>query len=290
MLLKVLESIKLLARQGLAIRGHSDEESNLVQVLRCSMADVEGLEAWINAGKYLSHEVTNEIVELMAHALLRNLLVDIRSAKFFALICDETQDISGLEQFTISFRWIDPNYEVQEDLIGLVLVDTTDAESLTGVIKDVLIRCNIDIHNCRGQTYDGAANMSGSFSGVATRLRKEEPRAHVVHCAAHCLNLCLQECAQQCSAIRDALSLCKEVYNLICKSPKRLAKFKLLQQQLHPDAAIGLRPICPTRWTVRTAALNSILKNYDALCKILRKYRTAGNICENKILRIAREV
>ena len=60
------------------------------------MADVEGLEAWINSGKYLSHEVTNEIIELMAHSL-RNLLVDIRAAKFFALICDETQDISGLE-------------------------------------------------------------------------------------------------------------------------------------------------------------------------------------------------
>ncbi|XP_003389518.1 PREDICTED: zinc finger MYM-type protein 1-like [Amphimedon queenslandica] len=276
MLMKVLQSIKLLARQGLAIRGHSDEESNLVQVLRCRMADVEGLEAWINAGKYLSHEVTNEIVELMAHALLRNLLVDIRNAKFFALICDETQDISGLEQFTISFRWIDPSYEVQEDLIGLVQVDTTDAASLTGAIKDVLIRCNIDIHNCRGQTYDGATNMSGPFSGVATRLRQEEPRAHFKHCAAHCLNLCLQECAQRCSAIRDALSLCKEVYNLICTSPKRLAKFKLLQQQLHPDAAIGLRPICPTRWTVRTAALNSILKNYDVIMQDLEEISEAG--------------
>lgn len=279
MFMKVLESIKLLARQGLAIHGHSDEESNLFQVLRCRMADVEGLEAWINSGKYLSHEVTNEIIELITHSLLRNLLVDIRAAKFFALICDETQetqDISGLEQFTISFRWVDSSYEVQEDLIGLVQVDTTDAASLSGVIKDILNHCNLDIHNCRGQTYDGDANMSGPFSGVAARLRRDEPRAHYIHCAAHCLNLCLQECAQRCSAIRDALSLCKEVYNLICTSPKRLARFKVLQQQLHPDEALGLKPICPTHWTVRTAALNSVLKNYDVIMQDLEEISEAG--------------
>lgn len=86
------------------------------------------------------------------------------------MICDETQDISGLEQFTISFRWVDSSYEVQEDLIGLVQVDTTDAASLSGVIKDILNHCIIDIHNCRCQTYNRAANMSGPFSGVAARL------------------------------------------------------------------------------------------------------------------------
>ena len=191
------------------------------------------------------------------------------------MICDETQDISGLEQFTISFRWVDSSYEVQ-DLIGLVQVDTTDAASLSGVIKDILNHCNIDIHNCRGQTYDRAANMSGPFSGVAARLRQDEPRAHYIHCAAHCLNLCLQECAQRCSAIRDVLSLCEEVYNLICTSPKRLARFKVLQQQLHPDEALGLKPICPTRWTVRTAVLNSALKNYDVIMQHLEEISEAG--------------
>lgn len=62
MFMKVFESINFIARQGLAIHGHSDEESNLFQVLRCRMADVEDLEAWINSGKYLSHEVTNEVI------------------------------------------------------------------------------------------------------------------------------------------------------------------------------------------------------------------------------------
>ena len=115
-----------------------------------------------------------------------------------------------------------------------------------------------------GQAYDGASNMSGPFSGVAARLRQEEAKAHFIHCAAHCLNLCLQECAQRCSDIRYALSLAKGIYNLICSSPKRVARFKVRKEQLHSGSgAPGLKPLCPTRWTVCTAALNSILKNYD---------------------------
>ena len=97
MLIKVMESVKFLVRQGLPIRGHTDDESNLLQLLKCRTTDVEGLEAWISSGKYLSHEVTNEIVELMAHHLLRNLLGAIRIAKYFSIIADETQDVSGLE-------------------------------------------------------------------------------------------------------------------------------------------------------------------------------------------------
>ena len=118
MLMKILESIKFLVRQGLSLWGHSDKESNLIQLLKTRATDVEGLEAWIGSGKYLSHEVINEIIEMMAH--LRNLLVNIRNANLFALIANETQDINGLEQFAISLRWVDDSYMVHEDLIGLV--------------------------------------------------------------------------------------------------------------------------------------------------------------------------
>ena len=83
-----MESVKFLVRQGLPIRGHTDDESNLLQLLKCRTTDVEGL-AWISSGKYLSDKVTNEIVELMAHHLLHNLLGAIRIAKYFSIIVDE---------------------------------------------------------------------------------------------------------------------------------------------------------------------------------------------------------
>ena len=46
-------------------------------------------------------------------------------------------------------------YEVNEDLIGLVDVEKTDAVTLKSVIMDVLTRCSIPINSCHGQACDG---------------------------------------------------------------------------------------------------------------------------------------
>ena len=114
-------------------------------------------------------------------------------------------------------------------MIGLVQVDQTDAATLASTLKDVLIRCGLQLSCCRGQTY-GVSNMSGHLSGVASRLKAEEPRAYYVHCVAHCLNLCLQDCAHSCSYIRDALALVSELASLFRASPKRLAQFRHLKE------------------------------------------------------------
>ena len=164
----------------------------------------------------------NEVNEMMAHEVLRGILAEVKDAKWFALIADETWDISGVEQFAVSLRWVDSCYNVYEDIIGMVEVDQTDAAALSRTLKDVLIRCGLPLSNCRGQTYDGASNRSGHLSGVASRLKQEEPRAFYVHCVAHCLNLCLQDCAHQCPCIRDALALASDMATLIRSSPKRL--------------------------------------------------------------------
>lgn len=277
MLMKVLTSLRFLVCQGLAIRGHKEEDSNLIHLLKCRSEDVQGLEGWIKEGRYLSHDIINELMEMMSHQLLRTLLCDIKDANWFALIADETRDISGLEQFSVSLRWVDKCYDISEDFIGMVQVDQTDAATLASALKDVLIRCGLQLSSCRGQAFDGASNMSGQFSGVASRLKAEETRAHYVHCAAHCLNLCLQDCAHSCPCIRDALALSSELANLIRASPKRLAQFRHLKEQLNPGSP-GIKPLCSTRWTVRTTAIDGILKNYSVVCEALDQigHKTQG--------------
>ena len=82
MLMKLLSSLKLLLRQGSAIREHKEKEGNLYQVLRCRGEDVPGLEAWLKKGDYRSHDIVNEMVELMYMQLLRKLLAEVRAAEF----------------------------------------------------------------------------------------------------------------------------------------------------------------------------------------------------------------
>ena len=116
---------------------------------------------------------------------------------------------------------------------------------------------------CHGQAYDGAANMQGSRTGVATRILQEQPAAIPVHCLAHSLNLCLQGAARKLPTLRNALELCREIYKLIELSPKR--SFLFASNLGMVGSEVGLKPLCPTRWTVQAIAIDAILQNYCVL-------------------------
>ena len=62
--------IELLAQQGLAIHGHEKNEGNLLQFLRLCSADEPYMLQWLKDGKYLSPDILNEIIKLMADNVL----------------------------------------------------------------------------------------------------------------------------------------------------------------------------------------------------------------------------
>ena len=163
---------------------------------------------------------------------------------------------------------MDTNYIINEDIIALCEVEQTDAATITSTIKDALICCCLQISHCRGQAYDGAANMAGHLTGVATCLQQEQKSALFVHCVAHSLNLCLQDCGKRCACVREAIGLASELSSIICASPKRLALFQHIRDQLSPGSP-GLKPLCTTRWTNRKGSIDAILKNYNVVCEEL---------------------
>ena len=148
----------------------------------------------------------------MSKEALRGVVADIKEVALYSIIVDETRDRSGKVQLVFCLRWVSSCYEVFEDFIGLVHVEATDATTLKRVIQDCPTRCALPLLSCRGQEYDGAANMAGHLNGVAG-LFKKEPKALFVHCMAHSINLCLQECGKQAKVIRDSLSLVQELCN-----------------------------------------------------------------------------
>ena len=96
--------------------------------------------------------------------------------------------------------------------------------------------------NCRGQAYDGAANMMGHISGVAKRLQERAPAAIAVHHFAHSFNQVLQDVAKQCRPVKDALDrFVHDLVKLFRNSPKRsllLGKCAAdLSQSLNDDIA-----------------------------------------------------
>ena len=275
MLQKHLSSVRYLARQGLALRGHEESEGNMLQLLQMWSEHDSGIKEWLRDGKYLSHDIVNEQIKLMSDHVLREILSEVKNGMFFAVQADEATDIACNEQMCVSIRWVNKEYEIFEEPIGLVQLTKTDSTTIFKALKDVLIRCVLPTSMCRGQAYDGAANMSGRLHGVATRLKEEEPAALYVHCLAHSLNLCLQDASRSCNSVRDGLQLVMEIIKLIKFSPKRTTLFNTIKSQLSPETQ-NLKPLCPTRWTVRTGAISAILDNYEPLLSTLDEVHATG--------------
>ena len=49
----------------------------------------------------------------------------------------------------------------------------------------------------------------------------------------------------------------------------RTSVFQQCKRELSIEG-VGLRPLCPTHWTLRTGAIDAVLKNYSALLKALQ--------------------
>ena len=202
--------------------------------------------------------------KIMGLRVLRDIADSLQKAKYFSFMADEVTDTSNSEQVAICIRSVDSNFQPHEEFIGLHKANTITAVELVVILKDVLLRMNLNITHCRGQCYDGAANMCGARNGIATRFSREEPRAIFIHCYGHALNLAVGDCVKKNTILRDTLDVTFEISKLVKFSPRRDTEFEKIKSQLAPDIP-GFRTLCPTRWTVRAASLESILNNYNVL-------------------------
>ena len=268
-LLKIISSLQYIARQGLPSRGHNDAEGNFLQLLNLRSKDCSYLKEWIlQRQNWTSHDIQNELFEIMAHTVLRKITENVRANKYYSIIVDEATDVSFKEQVSICIRHVSTDMDIHKDFLGLFETGSTTAEVLTTIIKDVLCRSGLDLLDCRGQTYDGSSNMSGRISGVQARINGEYPKAVFVHCVCHSLNLAVQDSCKGISCIRSALDVIQELSNLIKYSGKRKSLLEKIRQDLTSDGP-SLRPLCPTRWTVKAKSFESVLLNYEALLETL---------------------
>ncbi|KYN08183.1 Zinc finger MYM-type protein 1 [Cyphomyrmex costatus] len=156
---------------------------------------------------------------------------------------DETSDISRLEQISFSIRIVLEDLTVEEIFMGFFETNSTTADALFKIVKDIFTRYDLDIYKLRGQCYDGAANFSGRVTGLQARVQELEPRALYVHCNAHTLNLVVQDGMERIPTAKNCIGIVKELITFIRDSPKRLAQFKELQAENCPV----LTQFCPTR-------------------------------------------
>lgn len=174
-LLKQITSLRFLLRQGLAIKGHTEDEGNLSQILKLWMKDSDTVQAWLDEEKYMAHDIISELIKIMGQEVLGRILDSVKSSNpsRYAIIADEATDVNNNEQFNISIRWVGYDYTISEEPTGLVHFPDIFSNTLVTAITDVIRRCNLPLDMCRSQGYHGAENMQGVRNGATTQIQAE---------------------------------------------------------------------------------------------------------------------
>ncbi|XP_076308512.1 zinc finger MYM-type protein 1-like [Tachypleus tridentatus] len=173
----------------------SDDKGNYKEFLNTLRDYDTCLDSHLNTATVFqgtSPTVQNDLIQALSNVLKKHIKKEIDSARFVAIILDETSDVISKSQLSTVLRFV-CNGKVFERFIGFsdVSVDRT-ADGLFSHVVDIAKEFEIE-NKLVGQTYDGASVMSGHMNGLQKKVLYKYPLAIFAHCYAHGLNLVLQQ-------------------------------------------------------------------------------------------------
>ncbi|XP_023757686.2 uncharacterized protein LOC111906191 [Lactuca sativa] len=220
---------KLLLKTGLTFRGHDESVNSenrglyieVLKVIRETSEDIfnNTLENAPKNNQLISPKIQKEPVQCFAQEVLLSIREEI-GQDVFALLVDESSDVSKNEQMAIVLRYVDSLGFVKERFIGLVHVKDTSSLTLKNVINEI-----------REQGYDGASNMRGEFNGLKALILQENDMEFYVHCFAHQLQLVVVAVTKKHDGVSDFFEQIALVVNVVCASCRRKTYYESKQEK-----------------------------------------------------------
>ncbi|CAH1118218.1 unnamed protein product [Phaedon cochleariae] len=263
-LLRIVVAVKSLATRGLPFRGKTDKfgstnNGNFMMVLEAiSEFDpflAKHIQKFGNPGKgntsYLSFATYEKIIKIMAAKVTTTIMEQLRKAKYFSFSVDSTPDIIHVDQLSLILRFVQDNAEPVERFVCFLPNTGHKAEDMLLAVMETFKSLDIDINNCRGQSYDNASNMSGQYNGLQAKIKEKCQYATYVPCAAHSLNLIGSSAAES--------------------STERT---KLLKSFLTKPENVTVKSSSQTRWSARDDACTSLNNDWSQIIAALEAIRS----------------
>ena len=277
---RVVSVIKFLTERGLALKGSnstigSAQNGNFLGVIELiSQFDpflAEHLDKHGNKGRghpaYLSPGVCDEFIQCMSAKVVSAIVEEVKQSKYYSISVDSTPDISHTDQLTVILRYIAENGTTLERFVQFIDIQSHTSEYLATAVQKILSDLDIDINDCRGETFDNASNMSGKYSGLQQRLREVNPLIDFTPCSAHSLNL-VGSCAAECCVWATSFfGFLQQLYNFFSASTHR---WNVLRRIL-PDGVPVPKCLSGTRWCARADATNALFRGYKHIQAALQE-------------------
>nr|XP_016477854.1 PREDICTED: zinc finger MYM-type protein 1-like [Nicotiana tabacum] len=209
--------------------------------------------------------------------------MDDLNGDFFALLVDESCDVSRKEQLPIVLRYVNRYGSMVEHFIGIVHVRNTSVLCLKEAIVDYLAQHSLSLSYVRGQCYDGSSNMQGDLRGLKTLIQQESKSAYSIHYFAHQLQLTLVAVSKKCLEVRELVLLVSNVLNIVGGSFKHMDDLRESQAEKVQEALnlgeletgkglnqeLGLARAADTRWGSHYKSFKNFISMFGSIIDVL---------------------
>ncbi|XP_050302372.1 zinc finger MYM-type protein 1-like [Anthonomus grandis grandis] len=263
LLSNLIDTTILLAKQELSFRGHreaegSENRGNFIEVFNSKIKYNEELRNHIKKlGKsFCSKTIQNDLIFCISEVIKEKINQQLKDTEFFAVIVDDTTDITEKSQCAVSLRYVEKkSLNIYERFLGFYDVsDDRTSEALYTLVASVLSPFNYR-EKLVAQCYDGASVMAGHINGLQMKIKNDAPEPTFIHCSAHKLNLVLQDGCKSIKECRIFFATLSGIPNFFHQSAKRTVV---------ADNLIGKRipSFCETRWASRSKIVLLLTNEY----------------------------
>ncbi|XP_069823176.1 zinc finger MYM-type protein 1-like [Dendropsophus ebraccatus] len=286
---RLIDVTLFLAKQGLAFRGHREHsglgdpnvnEGNFLELLKLLGQYDCVLEHHLkNPGshvRYLSSESQNELISALACEALSTIINEVKSANFFSVIVDSTIDVTRIDQFSLSLRYVTEAGNITERFVKFEKLADGCAESFYDILINILAKeLGLNLSLMRGQAYDGARTMSGHLMGLQARVKQQcSEKAFYVHCCAHNLNLVLIDAVCALCSVKNFFGTLETLYLFLTSSLPRYRILEEEQNKILEGTVLTLKRLSDTRWASRKQATEAVIKSLPAIVEALCRIKT----------------
>lgn len=279
----IIETLLFTAQQNIAQRSHVESRTNLeddsdtnrgnfLELIHLRAKDIPWLKEKLKSQMerhraWLSPEIQNEIINIIADFVFKEICEEILGVDYVSVILDETSDISRIEQVAICISYVFKGVK-KETFVGFYDTKSTEGITLYQLLLEALSKLGLDPAKIVGECFDGASNVrEGKEKGLATRMKECSPLAIYVHCYGHRLNLALNDVMTEIEILRKTLGAIQALYNFIEASPKRHAIYQ--DVETNESLRYKLKPQSETRWCCRYEAVKAVDCELERIIKTL---------------------
>ena len=252
-----LETVKLIAEFYPTLQAH------LNKVVKLAKKRDRKRKGRGNFVTFLSKTSVVKILKLIAEMLKEKIAKYVNDAGLFSVRMDSITDISTHDQCAVVVRYVQEG-KARERLLRLVNVSDSSAQSLHNLLEKSLEEVGVKLDMCVGDSFDGAANMSGVYNGLQALLKQVRPSHVHTWCYAHILNLVIGDASTVSSQAVSLFGLLNQMANFFKESYKNM---NVWEKQMENNTGHGklqkLARFCQTRWSSRARALRKLFGSFN---------------------------